>query len=497
MTQPQLTTNLDKWRHYTKDLVSPDDYLEMGFYYMIAAALQRRVWTGKAEDPLFPNLFILLVGPPGVGKGRTIGPINSFIRHHKLIPLTPEQAKLAEMTSKLQDEAAAAMLQAGVSEDVTKKMPRSGNKEEALLIPVAAEATTYESLMEAACSCPRRISVPPDYLAPNGIYTHNSLAFCLEELSSLFKRKSEDLCKYFLCAFDCKDYTYKTKTQGMSKIRKPCLNFFGGTTTSFIEEGVNDSLLSDGFFSRTICVYAEKNRFERFGGSEMTELQKMCANDILAHIERLSRVYGEVSYTPEAWALFKDYFENPAMWPHKKQFLNRKLEHYASRKNIHAPKLAMAIHFSDNVTDMTLTLEECQKALDILERLEAGMHKALTAGGKNVKMLEWKNVLRFIKIQGEVGFNDIWNEFVDDASKEDLNGMVDFLCQTEKVLKTVGADGREIFKVKPKVAKAVMEKLKLEDMIAMAKKQAEEHAEKLKAGTGEQATNENSETKRV
>ena len=45
-------TNIEKWRHFLKDLESPDMFVDWGFYSMIATALQRRVW-------LYPDTFTL------------------------------------------------------------------------------------------------------------------------------------------------------------------------------------------------------------------------------------------------------------------------------------------------------------------------------------------------------------------------------------------------------------------------------------------------------
>ena len=47
-------TNLERWRQWTRHLFSPDSFVNFGWYYVVAAALQRRR-TAIGEDA-FPAL---------------------------------------------------------------------------------------------------------------------------------------------------------------------------------------------------------------------------------------------------------------------------------------------------------------------------------------------------------------------------------------------------------------------------------------------------------
>jgi len=62
-------TNLEKWNFYLKDLESPQVFLDWTFYGMISAALQRRLWIGSfGKKEIYPNLYLIFIGPAGVGK---------------------------------------------------------------------------------------------------------------------------------------------------------------------------------------------------------------------------------------------------------------------------------------------------------------------------------------------------------------------------------------------------------------------------------------------
>ena len=65
-------------------MFSPDSFVNFGWYYVVAAALQRRVWYGSLTgDPLFPNPYIVFVADAGAGKGLVLGKCNELLKHHR------------------------------------------------------------------------------------------------------------------------------------------------------------------------------------------------------------------------------------------------------------------------------------------------------------------------------------------------------------------------------------------------------------------------------
>jgi len=204
-------TNLEKWRLYMRDVTSPDSFVDMGFYYMINAALQRRVWVQPEHSALFPNLYLILVGAPGIGKGLVLKQVSSFLKYHKLKDIDKSEEEL-EKERLLYGET---IQEAKVS--VTESASPNGKINtdiDPLLFPVAAEATTYEALLRAYTKILRTHKLPTgethQFCNIQGVYLHKSLCFCLEEISSLFQKNANKVADFLLAAYDCGDYTYET-----------------------------------------------------------------------------------------------------------------------------------------------------------------------------------------------------------------------------------------------------------------------------------------------
>lgn len=433
-------SNLERWSNIMRDIKSPSNFITMGFYSMIASCLQRRVWTGPAHAPLYSNLYTMLVGPPGVGKGLVIGQVNNFLKHHKLNSKGDIISRnLSTNTMEVTPENTPEFFEAaeGFKNNAGK------NKELPLLFPVAADCTTFQALTRAFVTNSKHFKCPKAWYAPNGFYLHKSLTFCLEELSSLINRDSALICKFLLGAWDCKDYDYDTKHQGADKLRRPCLNFLAGTTPSSIKEIFHDNLIGDGFTARTIFVFEFANRFPRYGvGADYDEEQKADRDHLLNHIKDLSKLIGQAVLTPEAEAFFKQYIEKDMMLsPAIEDTVMRrgrrnpsiKLEPYYARKGVMLTKMACAIHFADSL-ELKITLEDAERAFCLLDNLERNMHYALNFGANPLAAVS-KNIIAQLRNVREEGMtlNELWCEFSEHVRMEELLECIKFCIATEMI----------------------------------------------------------------
>ncbi len=409
---------------------------------MIGAALQRRVWVGSSDAPIFPNQYIILVGGPGVGKGLVLKPVTAFIKHHRIHTQSMEdklKVNIDEFSPEKQQEIRDYI---AAIEELKKLKASSRNyiKDDPLLFPVPADSTTYESLVNAHAQSCQYFKTPKELkgkhkeiIPPSGIYSHASLCSILEELSSLFNKDSDKIVKYFLPAWDCGDYTYATKHQGIDKIQNCCLNLMAGTTPGFMKEALHERLITEGFSARTIFVYETTSRFNTFGIPNYSDEQHLCKERILARLLALSKLFGQCTYTVEAYEYLQKYILHDLDKTRVNDSL--KLEPYYARMDLHCQKLAMAIHFSDYDT-MEIGIESVKKAVGMLRKLEVNMHFALSSAPKQIHGIAAKKVTSFLSRCSEAqSLQQIWNELEGDIRLEELEEVMKFLIDTEKVEK--------------------------------------------------------------
>jgi hypothetical protein len=422
--------NLDKWRNYMRDVNSPDNFIDMGFYYMITATLQRKVWVNPEHTALFPNLYVVLVGPAAVGKGRVIKPVTKFLKYWNKADLKAEDIREKfKQKESVDEELLETMAELEQQQGRNTSPPKK-------LVPIAADATTYEALLKSSVENVSEETIPeidgqPHPFAPSGKYLHKSLAFCLEEMSSLVKHNAQDVMNYMLAAFDCGDYKYETKHNGRNKLRKTCLNFLAGTTPTFMQKSLSKDILDDGFASRTLFVYEFAARKNQFGIFHLDEEQQADRADILCHLHGISKLFGRVEYTEEAFEYLRWYFEEEL--PRKRVNNSIRLDSYYGRKDIHAQKLAMAVHFADSES-MVIELESVKKAIQLLDRLENNMHYALSFGENPIAPVA-KNLLRYLKQNGPAEWSNIWTEFTDQLREDELREAIRYAESTKMVVR--------------------------------------------------------------
>ena len=423
-----------------KDITSPQSFIDFGWYYTVAAALQRRVWCGPEHKPIFPNIYVILVAPPGVGKGLVIKEVEYMLRYHYLEdPNAPAKAAPDASVTTVDPHVVAAINAANYAQATDGQMQKKHKKP--LLIPLAANATTFEALVRSMSKATRRINFMKfdEKIQKNvlDIYIHCSLAFCLEEISSLFRRHTEDVANFLLQAYDCGNYEYDTKTQGNDEIHRCCLNFFGGTTPVFMESTFNDRLLNDGFSSRTWFIVEQKNRFNKLLIPPLSPEQLEARAHLVEHVKKLSKLYGHIAYEDEAWQWLEKWWENP-----ERPRVNKspKLDAYEARKNIHVQKFAQILHFSEDATmnergapANKITLATVQRAVKLLAEREENMHLALNFEGNNPLATVGKKMMTYLRRNGPQSTMDFLMEFWGDADKDQIDQILHHLVDMKKI----------------------------------------------------------------
>lgn len=430
---------MQKWYNYTIGLPTPDSMVQWSWISLISSCLQRRVWLGSIDDPLFANNYIFFVSPPGVGKSLIISKVTDALRHWKL---GDNQTIMDSMFTEASHKAAVESIAEIDKKAASGEEHQSNNVQSDIiqpsLFPVAPDATTYEALVLSFGKCFRRVNYPRDNKDGSkgvGVYGHSSLSFLLKELASLLRKRTDDTVTLLLGVYDCPmDYEYNTVSRQSDRIRKGCLNILGATNPGFMNKIFNDGLIDDAFLSRSIFVFATKNRKVVSKIESLTPEQDKMRQDIRDHILKLSVLYGEAKTSPETDKWMYEWLCDHEEHPERRQVKNPKLAHYYSRKLVHVKKTAMALHFGES-TDMNIPLETFKKAISILDKEEKSMHLALLLEAKNNQAVMVRSIISILR-EGErnhVELSIAIFETMGLVDKDAMKEALDFLLETGQI----------------------------------------------------------------
>lgn len=271
--------------------------------------MERRLWVHTKGSNLYPNLYTVLVGPPGVGKSAVLSQAERFLR--------------------------------GVPD-----------------IHVAPSSVSSASLVDSLVLANRKIIRPNDN--PSFVQFHYLTAVASE--LGVFLPVYDPLFMNSLTKFyDGEHYEERRRTGKVNhlKIEHPHLSILGGTTPSYLNSFLPEGGWDQGFTSRTIFVYSGEPIFTELFGDEGQFVQlETLYRDLLHDLKSISALYGKLEWTPEAAGAISAW--NRAGLPPVPE--HNKLTHYNSRRLAHAIKLSMIAAVSRS-SELLITLEDYQQAM--------------------------------------------------------------------------------------------------------------------------------------
>lgn len=363
---------------YTEQLECPIDYLRWVALSTIAGAAQRKVSIDSEYFYYMTNMYVILVGEPGSKKSVAIRQGKKILKKVPGINLTSDAPSVV-----------------GVMEDFK-------------------EITNRE---------------------------HQSLNAFMLELSTLYENAKESMTGFLTAMYDGDDdYIKRTRIAGKEKIPYPWLNLLAGTTPSWMGDNVTKSAIEGGLVARTIYVFGEVQEPKTPRPKSSPALRKLLEDLIhdAAHIAGLGGEFafdggdnGEAAQWYDAWYMNKRG-RQPRVTDHRTQS-------YYQRKPQHLIKTAMAVSLSMKDT-LTLTANDLQIALALLESNEAKLPRAFSSVGGNIYANDLERVRAQVFQAGEEGLNygDILAINYHSIEKRMLDQTLEALIAMGELIKPLG-----------------------------------------------------------
>jgi hypothetical protein len=390
-TERHFPNFLAAYREYTKCHEASAKVHMWTAISVIAAALERKVWLDEGLFTLFPNLYVFIIGAPGLVKKSTSTAVGvDMLRELDNMNIMAEQLTAAAMIDTLQ---------------------RSGSK-----------------------------------FSHKGQEVRQSSVFCYaSELNVFLKEVFGSTVELLTTFYDCqpndssKPWIRETKGNGQVKVFGPCLNVLGCSTPTWLRESVPESQMGGGFSSRVIYVmeteppnvYVPWPKVDTSG----REMRKKLVEDLRV----IHNLAGEFSFTDEARAFYSDWYI-----AYMKQMaggqIHRNFEGYFGRKGTLIKKLAMVASVAES-NSLVGEVSHIAKAIAWLEGVEKHMMAAFGVVGKNEGAALTLNVLEFLQKRSKATGGEVLQNFVHDADGQVLERVLSDLQKMRLI--QLAVDGSE------------------------------------------------------
>jgi len=283
MSKREVPNWLDGFRYYTSESECPDNYLTWTALAILSSATQRNLFTRWIYYKFFPNIFVLLVGPPGIV--------------HKSAAIRFARKMLFD---------------AGV--------------------PTASEAITKEALIQQ--------------MTRRGGGGNCALAVTASEFASFIRPSGGNMVEFLTDIYDCDDnWEYTTKGGGTARVETPFLSLLGGVVPEwFASSELDANFISGGFASRTIFIREDKPRFKR-ADVNITPKMLIMREKLVRDLQHIMDLEGEFVWDPDGKDWFNNWYEQK--WDPSNTHLDYRLKGYLARKPTHILRLSMLLSIAE------------------------------------------------------------------------------------------------------------------------------------------------------
>lgn len=389
--------NLHDWINayvaYSDNTEPRESYRRWVAISAVAAALQRKCWMRLGDMIVFyPNLFIVLVGPPAARKGTAMSPIKQMLDYLG-IPLAAEETSKQKLVAKLGEPG------------------------------IQAEIRQPSGLME----------------------TCSSLTIYSTELAHFIGYQNQEFLTTLNKLFDCDKLDKDTISRGVEGAERTWGNLLGAITPALLMSCMPKDVVGSGFTSRALFVY-EEDKARRVDFPTLTHEQKLAGEALPADLERIHMMEGEFTMTEITKTLYSKWRKH---WDNVIPGDSHMLEGYADRRPTHLCKLMM-IFSASRAGDMQITEVDFMRAAEILEETEEKMPRAFEGLGASPLLAVQQRVITYLAQRTITPLVDLKRLFLSEVGKIE---MAEILANLEDVgyiqIGTVaGPDGKPVGSVR-------------------------------------------------
>lgn len=248
---------LNDYLKTTEGNESPYAYHLWSCMAALSSAAGRRFWFSLGHLRFYPNLYVLLVGEPGVKKTSAMNTARDMIQLAGVCPVGATQASKEYITKAMSHE----------------KFP--GKK-------YFLNGQTQEE--------------------------YNQYSIFATEFTQFIAINPEGMLDFLTTVYDAKVYACDTKGQGSDYIQGPYITMLGCLTPHMLKGFLKMNVLTGGFARRTVFVYGREENIVPI--PTFTQEQKEAAIRCVEWIKKIAHSHGEFTFGPGAQEWYENWYTN-------------------------------------------------------------------------------------------------------------------------------------------------------------------------------------------
>lgn len=288
----------------------------------LASLVSRKVWVDMGYFQVYPNLYTILVGPPGNKKTLAM--------------------------------------------DLAKDLVREVGG-----VPFSAECQTKEHLVKVLTEC--EVHLTPKEGAPPYIYT--PLTIYATELSQFIGVDPARMLDFLVTVYDRKFYDSGTLKHGQQAIVGPYINLVGCTTPEWITNYLKTDIITGGFSRRCVFVLEDEND-KRIALPVVTDDMRAAWRRCVERGQQLSQVFGEFTWDYETLQYYRKWYETRTI------STNPSICAFDRTQFIQVLKVSMLLTLAQT-NELRLHLAPLKASMELLNNILTSLPRVFAGMGRN------------------------------------------------------------------------------------------------------------------
>ena len=363
---------LDAYLNFTEKTEGSERVHKWVALSMIAGVMERRYWYQYGHHTIYPNLYVVLVGPAGIVRKSSSTAIGINI-----LNAVGDMHFIADKSSA---------------------------------------ASVFRELHDASTSF--NYKGEEIKMSSGFIYATELKNF----MGEVFGSHVEALISFYDCfPNDPKvPFKYSLIKDGGVKLYGPCLNLLGCTTPADLPKCIPSEQLYGGLASRIIFIHERKMTKEPVAFPETPPNYKEARQALIQDLAHIHSNAGEFEIDSDAKLLFSEWYKH-----HMKEVVplnsDHRFEGYLGRKHLHVLKISMLLSIAKS-DSLLITKYDIKEAVELVEGLESDLFKIFDKKEVSKKEDQEFKIIKFLHeacgIDREILATNIFEKFHDEMPVE-------------------------------------------------------------------------------
>jgi len=318
---------IDGFMELTNESEPPKLFRKWVAISSIASALQRKTFVNLGISlTIYPNFYIVLVGPSATGKG-------TILKY---------------------------------SYDILEQVPT---------IRMSAQATSLQALIRRM----KETNLTDVDIHTGKQHYHSSLTIFSNEFTVFLGYHNRELMAALCDWYDCHDrWIYDTIKRDKEEVIGVWVNLLAGTTPDSLQSSLPMDAIGGGLTSRIIFVYGDKREKLVIIPTTSEEDLKL-QQSLIYDLEQIALLSGSFNMTQDFISKYTEWCIESAANP---PFHDQRFDGYCGRRRNHLISLSMVCSASRG-NDMLLTGSDIERAINLLNEVESKMGLVFRGVGKS------------------------------------------------------------------------------------------------------------------